>query len=376
MLLDENLFREYIERGVPAGIKRGPYKKRVKEEPKEKMDYDSFIKSIEKFSPGFRTRPLFRSGKSYAKVDRIVGGRGPRGAIEYKIIKDESVLDNLKDFLSEKGISFKYEEHPAYGENWLLVELPENLTESLIEEEPYNIGTWEAIDAIDAGDRLSYMMSEFEKAGLKTYIRPNGYLTVEGDVDTIKRVARELGFLDETIENNWGTINESIQQSTSASGDEMTFDIDDEGNLIIKEGDKVILKNKVENPEFARKQIKELCIKTIKEDLDLAPTETGLVEHEAQVEEPAPEGQSEGLQTILNNLINAENDTVNDYNSAIVTFETEGRGDLTDVFREILKDEQNHIGNLQKLLNEFNPETIPNIEAGQEEAQSTLQGGV
>ena len=39
---------------------------------------------------------------------------------------------------------------------------------------------------------------------------------------------------------------------------------------------------------------------------------------------------------------------------------------------EIIKDEQNHIGNLQKVLNEINPTTIANLEQGQQEAADTL----
>lgn len=80
-----------------------------------------------------------------------------------------------------------------------------------------------------------------------------------------------------------------------------------------------------------------------------------------------------GLETVLNDLINDENEAINGYNSAIVNFEVEGRGDLTQVFRDIIKDEQNHIGNLQKVLNEINPDTLKNIQDGQEEAEETLQ---
>lgn len=79
-----------------------------------------------------------------------------------------------------------------------------------------------------------------------------------------------------------------------------------------------------------------------------------------------------GLENLLNDLINDENEAINGYNSAIVNFELEGKSDLTNVFRDIIKDEQNHIGNLQKVLNEINPTTIANLEQGQEEAADTL----
>lgn len=79
-----------------------------------------------------------------------------------------------------------------------------------------------------------------------------------------------------------------------------------------------------------------------------------------------------GLENLLNDLINDENEAINGYNSAIVNFELEGKSDLTNVFRDIIKDEQNHIGNLQKVLNEINPTTIANLEQGQQEAADTL----
>lgn len=79
-----------------------------------------------------------------------------------------------------------------------------------------------------------------------------------------------------------------------------------------------------------------------------------------------------GLENLLNDLINDENEAINGYNSAIVNFELEGKSDLTSVFRDIIKDEQNHIGNLQKVLNEINPSTIANLEQGQQEAADTL----
>lgn len=104
--------------------------------------------------------------------------------------------------------------------------------------------------------------------------------------------------------------------------------------------------------------------KAIKEDL----------ESEQKTEEPID--PSIGLQLIVNNLINDENEAIDGYNSAIVNFEVENKGELTEIFREIIKDEQNHIGNLQKILNELNPDTIENIQAGQEEAAEILDSDI
>lgn len=90
-------------------------------------------------------------------------------------------------------------------------------------------------------------------------------------------------------------------------------------------------------------------------------------------ETTSTESQKEsGLTAVVNSLINDENEAIDGYNSAIVNFEVEGRGDLTEVFRSILAEEQVHIGELQTVLDKINPETVSNIEDGQQEAQETL----
>ncbi len=102
------------------------------------------------------------------------------------------------------------------------------------------------------------------------------------------------------------------------------------------------------------------------EDKDLTEDVQVVDKNQAEIDKKV------GLENLLNDLINDENEAINGYNSAIVNFELEGKSDLTDVFRDIIKDEQNHIGNLQKVLNEINPTTIANLEQGQQEAADTL----
>lgn len=79
-----------------------------------------------------------------------------------------------------------------------------------------------------------------------------------------------------------------------------------------------------------------------------------------------------GLVTIINDLINDENEAINGYESAIVNLEIAGKGDLTDAIREILSDEQKHVGSLQVILNEIKPGTQTEIEAGKEETLDIL----
>lgn len=79
-----------------------------------------------------------------------------------------------------------------------------------------------------------------------------------------------------------------------------------------------------------------------------------------------------GLNTLINSLITDEYEAIDGYNSAIVTFEAEGKGEFTDVIRDIIKDEQNHIGNLQILLKEVQPDVLDNFEHGQGQAEQIL----
>ena len=287
----------------------------------------------------------------------------------------------------------------------------------------------------------------------------------------------------EALNNNLKVKYESLYQTDSISGNKMTFEVTDDGQFMVKDGEKVILNTKVVDVQDTKNQIKSMqdievlqedlnknlddevakevemifssadetfpsrmlsrlksdfkyilgavkdnaeknnesvslntinkhlwfhdidkqaaLMKEIYERLDEKPedltlqdidnfvTETKqLLNKKKAIEEdlereiedlnenPGDEEEIDptaGLETVLNDLINDENEAINGYNSAIVNFEVEGRGDLTQVFRDIIKDEQNHIGNLQKVLNEINPDTLKNIQDGQKEAEETLQ---
>ena len=94
---------------------------------------------------------------------------------------------------------------------------------------------------------------------------------------------------------------------------------------------------------------------------------------ESLKEELSPEQEKEyGLNTLINTLIKSEYDAIDEYNSAIVTFEAEGQGEYTDVIRSIIEDERHHIGNLQEIMNRITPGTSAEFEHGKEEAVETL----
>lgn len=94
---------------------------------------------------------------------------------------------------------------------------------------------------------------------------------------------------------------------------------------------------------------------------------------ESLKEELSPEQEKKyGLGTFVNDLIKSEFDAINDYNSAIVTFEAEGKGEFTDIIRDIISEEHKHVGQLQTILKELNPQTTADIDEGEQEGQEQL----
>ena len=94
-------------------------------------------------------------------------------------------------------------------------------------------------------------------------------------------------------------------------------------------------------------------------------------------EELSPEKEKEyGLTTMINSLIKDEIEAIDGYNSAIVTLEAENKGEFTDVIRDIISEENKHIGQLQAILKELNPSTTANIDEGQKEGQEQIDQAV
>ena len=80
-----------------------------------------------------------------------------------------------------------------------------------------------------------------------------------------------------------------------------------------------------------------------------------------------------GISTILIDAINKKWDSISNFKSIIVNLQAEGYDDMIDVINSILEDENNHVGQLQKLVEILNPEA-EEIEVGKEEAEETLEG--
>lgn len=81
--------------------------------------------------------------------------------------------------------------------------------------------------------------------------------------------------------------------------------------------------------------------------------------------------ENNGLATVLNYLIKDEFDAIQGYNDAIVNFETEGRSDLVQVLKDIVNEENLHVGQLEVLLEQVSG-AANSIDQGKAEAETQL----
>lgn len=97
-------------------------------------------------------------------------------------------------------------------------------------------------------------------------------------------------------------------------------------------------------------------------------------EEQPQVEIPAqdPNNQDNGLVSIINNLIQDEFNTIQSYKDAIVNFANQDKNDLTQVLKDILDEENIHVGQLETLLKSLDS-SAENIEQGKQEAEEQIE---
>ena len=89
------------------------------------------------------------------------------------------------------------------------------------------------------------------------------------------------------------------------------------------------------------------------------------------VPEPPKEGTDTGIASMLNSLIIDEFEAIDGYNSAIATAEQEGMTDIVNVLKDIVNEENLHVGQLQTCLAKVSP-NAQSIDDGQVEAQQQL----
>lgn len=95
-------------------------------------------------------------------------------------------------------------------------------------------------------------------------------------------------------------------------------------------------------------------------------------EHLGTSKEETPEpGPDSGMATLLNSLIIDEWEAIQGYNDAIVTAETEGFSDIAKVLRDIVNEENLHIGQLEQCMKKLSP-NAESIDQGKVEAEEQL----
>lgn len=97
-----------------------------------------------------------------------------------------------------------------------------------------------------------------------------------------------------------------------------------------------------------------------------------LFEDETVVNEKTIEPEDNGISMIINNLIRDEYDTIDAYNSAITTFKNIGNSDdAISVLNDIVAEENVHVGQLQRLMELFDP-NADKVADGVEEADKQI----
>lgn len=96
-----------------------------------------------------------------------------------------------------------------------------------------------------------------------------------------------------------------------------------------------------------------------------------LIEDMEMIPETPQTDSAMGIAGVINNLIIDEFEAIDGYNSAIITAEKEGITDIVDVLKDIVNEENIHVGQLQTCLTKVSP-NAQSIDDGQVEAQQQL----
>lgn len=333
-------------------------------------------------------------------------------------LEDKIVEFRNRYLFDEEDIKIKVdEENPR--KIWFLGELTHNKQSELADELDEIVKEYDEdsyFDAEDSGRWFAIIRTEEEKENnkeelKKTYQEIINKLSplTDDQKETLKRDIEKDGLFVKELDDGKLLVVKEIEESVE--GDKIAQDYIDSKNANyeadkqnerevklelakqgITESLEDITKEKVE--EIAKRNNvpirflddtgirfvlettnKELVNKFYKEFSELAGTkETIVVEDKKEIKEELSETEQSkyGLVSLVNDLIKDELDAINSYNSAIVTFEAENKGEYTDVIRDIIKEENTHVGQLQAILKGLQPESVNDIEGGQEEGEEQL----
>ena len=95
-----------------------------------------------------------------------------------------------------------------------------------------------------------------------------------------------------------------------------------------------------------------------------------------ETEEKTIEPENNGISMIINNLIKDEYEAIDAYNSAITTFKSIGNSDdAISVLNDIVAEENIHVGQLQRLMELFDP-NADKVSDGVEEASEQIENDI
>ena len=316
MFLNENLFEE-----VKTGDIRGHYKKKYE----HRLTYNKFCDTIEhdlklnngekiKYRLDANTDPIYNMQVQYTVDENVTKKDDDSERIAE--ISDETLVKPLTDYLD--SINFEYKiKQSRKGAYRVEISLPDDLLEN---------------KTINHRGKL---IIEKKESTPKEFTLENQIKQLKHTLDTAKSQL-------DSIEKNKDSY---MLDETNPRYEEML----DKYNKLVDSYKETI---KVGEEKLA----------------ELSPKNESLKENLTQTEQ-----KEYGLNTLVNDLIKSELDAVNDYNSAIVTFETEGKSEFTDVIRDIINEEHTHIGQLQAILAVLQPSAEVKIDDGIKEGDGQIE---
>ena len=297
--------------------------------------------------------------------------------MQYKVAHSAEELEDIIDEWDgdSLSVSIQSEDSDSYFDIYYYFdvveeyyEVPKSITSSVIE---YDLQGAKAT-------ALRYVHNFFDKGEYKieepsVNVFPEGYFAKYADPNTKIRPASEL---DESLKNN-----EIIE----------VFDLAKEIGIDTLEGLKHFIEHEVKDGDLL-KSLQAYKAKlgddfelgkenrNINEDLDVPFTSEQTQEivdkiNSAYKADNDADGtvtpENNGIANMLITAINDEWETVKMYNDLIVNMETFGYTDMTEVIRDIINEENKHIGQLSKALETISP-NVANIEKGEQEAEEQL----
>ena len=315
-----------------------------------------------------RLKKLNRLAKNESMLNEEIQYKEAHNAEELEKIINEWDGDSL-------GVSIQSEESNTYSDIYYYFnaaggyyEVPKNITSSAIEYDLQSAKT----------TALKYVNNFFDKVEYSTEepqvnVFPEGYFAKFAKPTTKIRPA---SMLDESLKND-----EIIKVADLAA----------EIGIETLEGLKYFIEHEVKDGDLLKslqayrtKLGAEFELgkenKDIKEDLDISFTTeqaqemVDKINNAYKVEDTTDESvkaQDNGIANMLITAINDEWNTVKMYNDLIVNMETFGYPEMTEVIRDIINEENKHIGQLSKVLETISP-NVANIEKGEQEAEEQL----